>query len=342
MAGMREVAKKSGVSLSTVSAVLSNNGKFVSEEIKEKVLKAAEELNYVLPERRKKNDKIIAVILPNVSSAFFTGLLNEIEDEVAKAGYVLIVGNSNYNFEKEKKVIKMLKKQALCGLIIDTTCPEDCEEDYYNYIKSSFIEKSIPVVMLERKVKGYGFSSVFADHERNAFIATEALIKVGNRKIGHISGSLNNSISVMRLRGYKRALEKHGIEYSSDLVAEGDFTPNSGFIKAKELLIRNRDLTAIFAANDQMAVGAMKAVLDEGRVIPNEFAIVGIDNISISSLVNPSLTTISVPTDKMGRIAVDIIFNKSDKEKHVELICRLVERKSTNKMAITDWNLQGW
>ena len=340
MAGMREVAKKSGVSLSTVSTVLSNNGKFVSEEIKEKVYKAADELNYVLPERCKKNDKIIAVILPSVSSAFFAGLLNEIENEVAKAGYVLIVGNSNFNFEKEKKIIKMLKKQTLCGIIIDTTCPENMEEDYYNYIKKSFVDKKIPVVILERQVKGYGFSSVYADHEKNAFIATESLIKVGNKKIGHIAGNFSNSISLMRLRGYKRALEKYGIEYNIDLVAEGDYTPYSGFIKAKELLVRNRNLTAIFAANDQMAVGAMKSVLREGRIIPDEFAIVGIDNISISTLVSPSLTTIDVPTDKMGRIAVDMVLN--DKEKHVELTCELIERKSTNKMAITEWNLRGW
>lgn len=342
MPGMRDVAKKSGVSLSTVSAVLSDSGKFVSDEIRKKVLKAVNDLGYVMPERRKKRDKIIAVILPNVASIFFSNLLSAIEDAAAEENYVLLVGNSNFDFAKEKRIIKMLKRQALCGVLIDTICPYVQEQDYFFYIKKSFISRDIPVVMLERSLEEYGFGCVYVDHEKNAYMATKALLDVGNKKIAHISGKLSNPLSVYRLQGYKRALKEYGISFSDDLVAEGDFTPSSGYIKAKELMFRNRGLNAIFAANDQMAIGAIKAILSEGRRIPDEFAVSGLDNISASSLIEPSLTTINVPMYQMGRVAVKMLINPENEEKSIELPCNLIVRKSTCKSASSDWELFGW
>lgn len=342
MSGMRDVAQKAGVSLSTVSAVLSSSGKYVSDEIKHRVRTAAEELHYQLPERNKKNEKIISVVLPHVASVFFSNLLNAIEDAVAEEGYILVVGNSDYDFDKEKKFMKMMKKQPLCGILIDTCAPVTEEDAYFTYIKQHFVDKGIPVVMLERKLDEYGFSCVYADHEKNAYMATKALIDCGNRKIAHISGQLSNPLSLYRLQGYKRALAEAGIPYHPELVAEGDFSPGSGFMRAKELIIRNRGLSAIFAANDQMAVGAIKAILSEGRKIPDEFAVSGIDNIRVASLIEPSLTTINVPTYQMGKIAVQMLINPEPKERCVELPCNLITRKSTDKLFSGEWDLFGW
>ena len=152
MPGMRDVAKAAGVSLSTVSAVLSDSGKYVSEEIRSRVLETAGELGYQLPERQKKRDKIIAVVLPNIASTFFSNLLNGIEDTVAEEGYVLVVGNSDFDFNKEKRFIKTIRKQALCGILIDTVCPATEEKEYFSFIKQTFLERRIPVVTLERKL----------------------------------------------------------------------------------------------------------------------------------------------------------------------------------------------
>lgn len=342
MPGMREVAKRAGVSLSTVSAVLSDSGKYVSEEIREKVMETARELGYRLPERRKKKDKIIAVVLPHIASTFFSNLLNGIEDTVAENGYILVVGNSDFNFEKEKKFMKMIRKQALCGILIDTVCPVTEEKEYFGYIKETFLERQIPVVMLEKKAGEAGFGSVYVDHEKNAYMATHQLLERGHRHIGHIAGRMDNPLSLFRLQGYKRALAEFDIPYSVDLVAEGDFTPNSGYMMAKELIIRNSGMTAIFAANDQMAIGAIKAVHSEGKKIPDEFAVTGIDNLSASSMIEPSLTTINVPTYQMGRIAVKMLTDSDAKEKNVELPCNLIVRKSTNKLAASEWELFGW
>ena len=342
MPGMRDVAKAAGVSLSTVSAVLSDSGKYVSEEIRSRVLETAGELGYQLPERQKKRDKIIAVVLPNIASTFFSNLLNGIEDTVAEEGYVLVVGNSDFDFNKEKRFIKTIRKQALCGILIDTVCPATEEKEYFSFIKQTFLERKIPAVTLERKLEETGFGSVYVNHEKNAYMATRELLENGHRRVAHISGKMSNPLTICRLQGYKRALAEFGVPYSVDLIAEGDFTPNSGYMMAKELMIRNRGLTAIFAANDQMAVGAIKAVRSEGRTIPDEFAVTGIDNLSVSSMIEPSLTTVNVPTYQMGRMAVKMLADPDIKEKSAELPCNLIVRRSTNKLAASEWELFGW
>lgn len=342
MPGMRDVAKRAGVSLSTVSTVLSESGKYVSEEISERVWMAAEEIGYKLPVKERKKDKIMAVVLPHIASTFFSNLLRGIEDTVEEEGHVLVVGNSDFDFVKEKKFIKMIQKQPLCGVLIDTVCPVMEEKQYFQEIKNAFLDKGIPVILLERKAEGSGFGSVYVNHETNAYMATKQLLDKGYRNIAHIAGMKTNPLSLYRLEGYKKALEEFRVAYSEELVGFGDFTPNSGYMVAKELMARNREITAFFAANDQMAIGAIKAIRSEGKRIPEDFAVVGIDNLSVSSMIEPSLTTINVPTYQMGRVAVKMLVKPHSNEKSVELECNLIIRKSTDRFASSEWELFGW
>lgn len=344
MVGMRDVAKKAGVSLSTVSAVLSNSEKYVSDDVRGAVLFAAAELGYKLP-LKKKGEKTIAVLLPMITSVFFSRLLSGIEAAAAKQNYTLLFGSSDFQFEREKNYLSAICKQSLAGVIIDSVCPHDEEEDYMKSLNDMFVSKGIPVVFLERNVSDLAMHCVFADHTANAQLAVTHLLDMGHIRIAHISGSLQNVVSLERLNGYKTAIKKAGLSIDEEIIAQGDFTPSSGYIAMKSLLAARSDFTAVFAANDQMAIGAIKAILSDGYRIPEDIAVVGIDNLSVSSMIAPSLTTVNVPTFQMGNVAAQIIVDlcegKTPERVH-QFKGNLIIRKSSNTTATGDWELFGW
>lgn len=159
---------------------------------------------------------------------------------------------------------------------------------------------------------------------------------MGNEKLLH---------SQERFEGYRKALEDYGISFDPELVYKGDFSPYSGYIALKELLLLGGNFTALFSANDQMAIGAMKALKNSGRQIPKDVAIVGFDDLSVSSLIEPALTTLHVPTYQMGRVAAKIILDTA-KGKYApqnnELETTLVVRRSSDETATNEWELFGW
>lgn len=345
MAGMREVAKLAGVSLSTVSTVLNNTDKYVSPEVVERVHNAIQALDYRLPPKKRATEKTIAVILPVITSVFFSNLLNGVENAAAEKGYSLLFGNSGFRFDKERRYIEMIQKQALSGVIIDTVCPAESEQEYLLQLKTVFVEKGIPVVFLEHEIPDDSFYCIYVDHLHNAYLSTRHLLEMGHHRVAHIAGYPQHQLTLERIKGYRKALAEAGIAFDPELVGEGDFTPNSGYLAMKTLLSRRSDLTAIFSANDQMAIGAIKAIKSEGKQVPQNIAVAGIDNLSISSLISPALTTVNVPTYEMGFLSAKIISNIRDhlpcKKQH-KLDCNLIVRKSTNSFASNEWELFGW
>lgn len=345
MASMRAVADRAGVSVSTVSIVLSESDKFVSEDIIKRVKEAADALCYEVPVKKRFSQKTIAVILPVVTSSFFSNVLNGVEETVFSDKNLLLYYNSNYSFEKEKKCLETLKKQSLGGLIIDSICPLEQEKEYMSWLKSEFVDHKVPVVLLERKVDLEGIACVYVDNFLGAYLATKHLIDKGHRKIAHIKGNEKMSNSLERLRGYQKALMDSGIAYDSELVSSGDFTPFSGYQAMKRILDIRLDITAVFSANDQMAVGAIKAINSIGKKVPDHVAVIGFDNLSISSLITPGLSTIHVPTSQMGRLAAQIVLKQSAGNKcrqfHM-LDISLIVRKSSDISATNEWELTGW
>lgn len=340
--GMREVARRAEVSLSTVSLALNGTG-YVSPDILKKVEVAAKECGYKIPQ--KKSRTTIAVILPAITSSFFSNVLSGIENTVAEKDHPILFGNSGFDFAKELQFIKTVRKQALCGLIIDTICPAERESDYFKMLKKTFVDRQVPVVFLERQIGGSDFFSVSVDHYRNAYMATEHLIKQKHTCIAHISGGSGNPITAERIRGYRAALESNNLTYDESLISEGDFSPNSGYLAMKKLMAKRSDFTAVFCANDQMAIGAVKAIKSYGKVIPDDIAVIGIDNIAISSIVTPALSTINVPTYQLGHMAAKVILDihgGRSYEKIHQLASNLIIRQSTNPFANSEWELFGW
>jgi LacI family transcriptional regulator/LacI family repressor for deo operon, udp, cdd, tsx, nupC, and nupG len=345
MPGMRDVAKHANVALSTVSAVLNNSNKYVSDEIRQRVLASAQDLGYVLFEKRRFTQKNIAVILPIITSSFFSNVLNGIEETISKDKNYLLFFNSNYSFEKEQMYLKTLRKQFLAGIILDSICPPDLEHDYLAWLEKEFVNNNIPILILERKIEWDKIYCIYLDNYTSAKKATQHLIDLGHRKIAHILGNSHMRHSFERLEGYKRTLIENDIQFDQELIQQGDFTAASGYLATRKLQDVRGDFTAIFSSNDQMAVGAIKALRTIGRSVPQDCAIVGFDNLSVSTLIDPPLSTINVPTFLMGRMAAKIILNANAVQGQSysnKLDSNLIIRRSSDINAINEWDLMGW
>jgi LacI family transcriptional regulator/LacI family repressor for deo operon, udp, cdd, tsx, nupC, and nupG len=345
MSGMRDVAKHAHVALSTVSAVLNNSNKYVSAEIRRQVLTAAGDLGYVLLNKRRYTQKNIAVVLPIITSSFFSNVLTGIEETISNDKNYLLFFNSNYSFEKEQMYLKTLRKQFLTGIILDSICPPDLENDYLSWLEKEFVHNNIPVLVLERKLESDKIHCIYLDNYTSARKAAQHLIDLGHRKIAHILGNSHMRHSFERLEGYKRTLIENDIPFDQELIQQGDFTAASGYLAARKLLDIRGDFTALFSSNDQMAIGAIKALRTTGRSLPRDCAIVGFDNLSISTLIDPALSTINVPTFLMGRMAAKIILNVNagrDQPYSNKLDSNLIIRRSSDINAINEWDLMGW
>jgi LacI family transcriptional regulator/LacI family repressor for deo operon, udp, cdd, tsx, nupC, and nupG len=346
MPGMREVARVAGVSLSTVSVTLNDeNDKYVSPENRARVMAAIDQLGYKSTQKKSQQKQVVAVIIPIITSSFFPKVLNGIEQATSAENNALLFYSTRYDFETELSYIDMLKKQNLCGIIIDTICPMDKEAEYLKLLKEEFVDKGITVVFLEKKIEDHNFYSVCVDNFKNAYTVTKYLIDKGHRLIAHITSKEMTQVSQHRLEGYKQALLDNNIEIIERLIGCGDFSPNSGYDATRALLDVRSDFTALFAANDQMAIGAIKAIKSVGMLVPRDIAVVGFDNISISSMIAPGLTTINVPTYQMGFIAAKIIFDvkKGELLQNInQLNTNLIIRTSSDEMVSSEWELYGW
>lgn len=350
MASIKDVAELAGVSISTVSNVI-NDAKYVSDELKLKINKAIAELQYeVDPVARclkSKKTKTIGVVITNINRIFFPQVIKGIQDSAVKNGYRLTFCNTNDSFEEEKRFVQMLESTWVDGIIL-ASVSEIKDIDYYKYLSSlGNNKKSIPVVSLERRADAYDIDSVVVNNLQGGSIATKHLIDCGCKKIIHITGPLNSCIVQDRLDGYKQELVKEYLEIVNERIIEGDYSPISGYNAMRKILDSGIEADGVFAGNDQMAIGAIKAIKESGLRIPEDMKVVGFDNTFIASIVEPSLTTINVEKYKMGEAAVELLIKRIEKRDHegkkvVELPINLILRQSTKLDGEINWDLNNW
>lgn len=350
MAGIKDVAEKAGVSISTVSNVI-NGTKYVSDELKIKINQAIAELQYevdpVARSLKSKKTRNIGVVITNISRIFFPQVIKGIQDSAIKHGYNLTFCNTNDSFEDEKKFVQMLESTWVDGIILDSVSDIN-DTEYFKYLSTLGNDKKpIPVVSIERQADTYGIDSVVVNNAYGGSLATRHLIECGCRKVGFITGPLYSCVIQDRMNGYKNELGKAELEISSDRIVEGDFSPLSGYHAMKQILLKGIDIEGVFAANDQMAIGAIKAIKENGIRIPEDIKVIGFDNTFIASIVQPSLTTINVPKYKMGDTAVHLLVkriekNSSQAAETVELPINLILRQSTDLRGDRNWDLYGW
>ncbi len=350
MSTVREVAKLAGVSVSTVSAVINSN-KYVSSKVKAKVMFAMEQLEYDIHAHKaggaERNKKIIGVILPTITSIFFPKVLKGIE-EAAANHCALMFCDTSMSFLKEKKYMEMLKRNNVVGIILDSMCVSYDQPEYLAWIRQEFIDRrGITVVLLEHVVNEPGFYSIGIDNYLASYNITKHLIQMGHKKIAHIGCEADIFSWQERSRGYVEALKDAGIKYNPRLTYTGNLSPLSGYTAATSLIETTPDFTALFSANDQMAIGAIKAFKQAAWNIPDDIALAGFDNISVSTMIDPALTTVNVPTYQMGYLAAKTIIDIENEEKQdtspvTVLETKPIIRKSSDKTAFNEWELIGW
>lgn len=359
MAGIKEVAKRAGVSISTVSRVL-NQSKYVSPEIVRKVQIAVKELDYeanpIARNMKKKETKTIGILTAEMSGLFYPYVLESIYKVANDKGYQTTICDSQGGrrgesgaLERELEKFKSLIANRVDGIIFVSVVSKEREEAYLKQLlELSNADKKIPIVSLERDFSQNGIDSVYCDGLQGALKAVEHLIDCGCKKIGHITGPRFMSIVEEREQGYRSALKKHKLFFEEGMIAEGDYTHLSGYRAMKSLYKKYPDMDGIFCGNDQMAVGVLKALQELKVNIPEKIKVIGYDDVFVSSIVQPALSTIHVSKKKIGFEVAQILFdrierkNVCDEPVKKEVPTRLVVRQSTVDGSPEDWILSEW
>lgn len=329
MANIREVAKRAGVSVATVSRVL-NHPSSVSPSTMDLVLKTMKDMKYTPNGLARglalNKTSTIALLVPNILNPLYPQVAKGVEDVAHQKGYNILLCNTEENRGKEQAYIEMLLEKRVDGFILTTS---QLKEESLNQIK----DRKIPFVMVGSNIKSIDANMVFTDYEAGAYQITQHLLDIGYREIAHVTGKMPLIESMEKKKGYEKALRERSISLNKNWIVEGNNEIEGGYLAAKKLILSKRLPQAIFAGNDLMAMGAMDAIKSNGLKIPKDIAVVGFDDIRMASLIEPKLTTVSQPVYKMGLIAGRLLFeNIENKEQgfsqKIFLQPKLMVRKS--------------
>ncbi len=331
MPTIREVAKKAGVSSTSVSHVL-NNTRFVSEDVRERVNAAKRELNYrpnaLARSLRRGETHTLGLILPDSANPFFAEVGHAIESAAFALGYSVILCNTENDENKERLYTEVLENKQLDGIIF-VGAGENREAI------SEIIQNGLPLVVVDRNMGSLELDTVTTENYQGGLLATQHLLSLGHQIIGCITGPSNITPSAERVTGYRAALQQAEIGVVESLLTRGDFHAPSGYSAAMLLLQQTPRPTAIFVCNDMMAIGAMRAAAQLGLRVPEDIAIVGFDDIQLASYTNPSLTTVAQPKQEIGQLAVKLLFERmSDPSlppRHTILSTQLIIRESSTR-----------
>jgi len=325
---IKDIAKMAKVAPSTVSRALNNKGR-MSSATRERIRQLAQELGYHpninakgLATNRTGNIGIIIhkrhKPLPGSFYDFYGTIIIGVEEEAGNQGYNFIFSSVDGEFV----VPRCVKERRVDGLII-MGC--DISKDLISKLK----DDGVPLVLVDNHIDGV--DSVAVDNTGGAYKAVEYLIKLGHRKIGFIAERFTDLSFKERFEGYKLALSEHGLQYNPDLVAEGLTRPDHGYVAMKKLLGRGTP-SAVFAANDSTAVGAIRAIKEKGLKVPDDIAIVGFDDGGLASQAVPPLTTVRVFREKMASAAakrlIELIEDPDQPPVHLTLPTKLIVRES--------------
>ena len=332
---IRDIAKISGVGVSTVSRVL-NNHPDVKESTRERVLAVIRESNYVPNNSarilKQNNTKNIGVLVKGVFNPFFSELINVIGSKINEHKYTMILQQNDYVLEQEvESIISFVKEKRLQGIICLGGNFIDLDEDSFKNIDVPVVLTSVNTVSPLGRDK---YSTVGIDNLQASYSATEYLIKKGHTNIALMIGEENDfCVSWWRYKGYIKALREYDIEVNDDNLLIGDYDTKKAYEETLKFLKRRKDITAIFAISDFMAIGAARAVVDSGLVVGKDVSILGFDGMDISCYYNPGISTIKQPKKEMAEKSVEILFELlkgNGENKHILLDTELLERESSS------------
>jgi DNA-binding LacI/PurR family transcriptional regulator len=326
---IKDVARESGVNVSTVSRAL--NGEYgVHAGTREHVLAIAKRLHY-RPNRVARGlvtgrSHSLALVVSDIRNPFFAEVARGAEDAAYAADYDLVLCNSDLDPEKQLRYVQSLMEKRVDGILMNSVAA----------LSKKQVEQlsgfGVPIVLLNRAAPRNAFSTISADNDAGGALAGEYLSKLGHRKIAHLTGPRHHGNMTERAEGFVRSLAQ-ARKPVKPVILHGKNNFQGGVELAEKLLALHPDTTAIFAASDMMAFGVIRALMDAGRRIPDDVSVIGFDNVELSTIVNPPLTTIHQPKYEIGQAAVEILLRLAGRGEHQAPEHRLfgvhlVERKS--------------
>jgi len=328
---IKDIAKMADVSTATVSKVVNNKDKNISEATRQRILALIEEYNYV-PNRVAssmvtKKTHSIGLVIPDIANPFFPEIARGVEDIANKHGYHVILCNTDNDLKKEVAYIAMLQEKMVDGIILTASAMRASDTLDLSRIH-------VPVITVDRdveeeKIKG----KIIVDNASGAYEAVRYMLENGYKRILHLAGPYTSEPSRARYKGYCDAHTDLGKEISEELFIEGFYTSEWGYEGIKAVLNKGIPFDGIFCGNDLIALGAMKALREQGINIPEDVGIVGFDDIYMTTMIEPRLTTVHQPNYQMGYKAAQMLIKFIEEEvieKQIEVLkTKLIIREST-------------
>jgi len=325
------VAKEAGVSIQTVSRVI-NNRPDVASETRERILQVINRLGYqpnaIARSLVSRRTRTLGLITADFSDYFFTQVIAGAEVEARKHGYFFMLGSTERNYQDEPEYIRLLTEHHVEGILFARPSTEPS-----NHHLAELVQQGVPVVTTAYYLPGQPLTVVDVDNVEGGRQSTACLVESGHRQIAMITGVAGWKSVADRSAGYLEILQAANIAYDPALLAEGDWSYESGYGAMQTLLARQRSFTALFAQNDRMAIGAMRALREAGRKVPEEVSVVGFDDIPGAAYCEPPLTTVRQPMRQVGEVATRLLIqaigrpNGGDSQE-VLLKTELVRRRS--------------
>lgn len=327
---INDVARLAGVSTTTVSHFI-NGTRHISDDLRERVESAIAELGYrpnsLARGLRRGESKTIGLIVPDNSNPFFAEILRSIENIGYSNGYSVILCNSDSDIQKEIAYTDLLFAKQVDGIVFITT-NNSCEH------LQQLTDAGIPLVVIDRDIPLVGTDVLLVDNFQGGYAATRYLIELGHTRVACIAGPSRLTPSADRVNGYKKALAEAGIQEHPQWIVDGDFQFQGGESGIAQLLALPEKPTAVFACNDLMALGVLRGLRKAKISVPREISVVGFDDIPLTSVVSPALTSIAQPVQEISRLAFELLIdriqnkNSAHEEKRIVLPTQLVIRES--------------
>lgn len=329
------MAKLAGVSTGTVSHVI-NNTTPVKEKLRQRVLDAIEQLQYqpskLAQGLRRNQTSMVGMIIPDINNPFFPAVVRGAEDLAYQNSFHLVLCNADNDPAKEIAYLRELRAYRVAGLLLIPSVMSQVTS------LSNIELKSVPVVCLDRRPSNWEGDSVIVNNAKGTEEATNYILEMGHRQIAMITGSLHLTNAVGRLEGFRTALQKHGLKIDQEYIQESRFDRLSGYEKMRVLLRLRPRPTAVMAANDLIALGALAALREARLKCPKDISLVGFDDLEVTEFIDPPLTTVAQPGYQMGAKGMGLLLKRlkgiASKPEDVVLTPELKIRQSVGRIQI--------
>lgn len=319
-----DLALKLNISPATVSRGLKDHPG-INKATKKKIFDLAKEMGYrsnnFASNLRKQRTNTIGVIVPRLNSNFMSTAIAGIENVLNREGYNLIISQSLESYKKEVANAETMFNNRVDGLLVSLAYDTEDIEHF-----EAFFKKNIPLIFFDRVAEHRNCTNILVDNRKAAYNATSHLIEQGCKRIAHITAMQKRNVYVDRLKGYKEALEDHGIGFDDELVLVTNLSQEAGAEAAETITKMKKVPDGVFVANDNCAVGCMLAIKQAGFSIPADIAFVGFNNDPVATVIEPNLTTVNYPGYQVGEVAAQNLINHLNGSSTIEITNRIVLR----------------